>query len=247
MSSICKYGVIPMKKNKFFKQNSGFTLVELLVVVIILVILATLLIPAFTKYFTKNYLEKQKEEAKNILQSSQALFYDFYAEGTHDSNEKCAVPESNVKTPSDSECDIKKTTLARKIFSMSNLNIDKDDPCCVMIAVGKYSKYANPLDEDYDPEKAYHVYFVVFNKYFNRNGFILMDDGTVEYSWPCVDTNGKRITNADNIRNNKRIIVKGEQKPVELQFYYVKSGKDNNTEIDGMWNYIKGRIKSSGF
>lgn len=69
------------------KNNSGFTLVEVLVVVVILVVLATLIIPSMVTYLTKSNDEKNQGDAKDIFSSAQLELYNLYSEGTRDNRE----------------------------------------------------------------------------------------------------------------------------------------------------------------
>ena len=66
------------------KNNSGFTLIEMLVVAVILIVLATIIIPSMVVYLTKSNDEKNQSDAKDIFSSAQLELYNLYSEGSRD-------------------------------------------------------------------------------------------------------------------------------------------------------------------
>ncbi len=228
--------------NKRRLNNLGFTIVELVVVIVILVILATILIPSFTKYFTKSYSDKINDEVDSVIEKSQIIFNDLYANNSHNSDlkKKCIIEGTCSVSQNDTECDMHLNPLAKEIINGSGLNMDNDDPSFVVLGLGKYSKYTDPDDKEYDPKKAYHVYFIIYQKiYKDKSAFIKMDNGTVYRQWPLVDENGNPVSSIDNARGKLRINVEGDDNPVEIELYYVKNGKDNNVASNIIWNVIK--------
>jgi prepilin-type N-terminal cleavage/methylation domain-containing protein len=66
------------------RKNSGFTLVELLIVVAIIGILAAIAIPQFAAYRAKAYCSAAKSDLANLAIAQEAYFTDFnaYTSGT---------------------------------------------------------------------------------------------------------------------------------------------------------------------
>ena len=61
------------------RKNSGFTLVELLIVVAIIGILAAIAIPQFAAYRAKAYCSAAKSDLANLAIAQEAYFTDFTA------------------------------------------------------------------------------------------------------------------------------------------------------------------------
>lgn len=66
------------------RKNSGFTLVELLIVVAIIGILAAIAIPQFAAYRAKAYCSAAKSDLANYAISQEAYFTDYNAYSTAD-------------------------------------------------------------------------------------------------------------------------------------------------------------------
>ena len=80
-------------------KNNGFTLVEVVVVVVILSILAVMLIPKMTGFLVKGSDEQDQDDAKAILDSAQAEFYELYSVNAHDGNYKSIIQGDGNKNP----------------------------------------------------------------------------------------------------------------------------------------------------
>ena len=181
------------EKNNYFSikkiDNSGFTLVEIVVVVVILVILSTIIIPAMSSYFNKNRSEKIKEQAENVYQSASVLFMENYAnkiEGKGKDN--ITTDKYNSVNTGDGfcmECDMHLNPIADELITLSGMSMANDDPCTVIVGLGRYDKYADPLNTegDYDLEKAYHVYLVIFQPIFRQKVYYYMNGELYDY-WP---------------------------------------------------------------
>ena len=231
--------------------NKGFTLVEVVVVVVILVVIASMTLPAFTKYFSSKRSEKIKEEAKSVFQAAQVYFNGLYAENAHSENTSkykdslgteytyynCAISGKNnnsVDTGNCYECDIHRNNAAYDIMKLAGISMNKDEPCSVIVGVGKYCKYADPMSSDYDPEKAYKVYMVIYQPVFQKKVYYYFDDENFYDKWPSIFPALSGNANADR---SKMVIQDGETL-VEIQLYYIKNGKDNlpNTKAKDIWD-----------
>ena len=244
--------VLPKRKrsNRFFTRfdnnhrlifnNTGFTLVELVIVVVILVIISTIAIPAMTSYFNKKRSEKIKEQVENIFEVSKVKFLGLYAEYTHNGNYTCVLQgkKNNKGEYKDTdqynsvntdngfcmECDMHLNPLSSEILSLSGMNINNDEPCSVIVGLGRYDIYADPFNDDYDLEKAYTVYMIIYQPVFQKDVYYYYNEEIYKY-FPFDG-------NKDD-RNN--LIVDG----VKIQLYHIKNGKDNNNRAATMWGEIK--------
>lgn len=70
-----------MKSARSTKKESGFTLVELIVVLVILATLAALLVPSLTGYIDKARQNAVIAKARAVLVASQAVVTEAYADG----------------------------------------------------------------------------------------------------------------------------------------------------------------------
>lgn len=70
-----------MKSARSTKKESGFTLVELIVVLVILATLAALLVPSLTGYIDKARQNAVVAKARAVLVASQAVVTEAYADG----------------------------------------------------------------------------------------------------------------------------------------------------------------------
>ncbi len=238
------------------KNDSGFTLVEIVVVVVVLSILAAMLIPRMTGFLNKGRDEQNWEDAKNLLESAQAEFYGLYAVNGHDSDYKTAVAgtdgskpgaiskdlnvvnEDGTKTKvyiSDIHHKIKypmTTEILRSVGYKVKYESDgtwkSDIPCTVMVITGDYQTYCDPVKKTYNPEKAYTVYAIIFNKNVGGDFFIMLKDGKKKYP--------KDINEFDEIINN----IKDESDPENIlvkQVYVLKAGHADVKNGTGTWDY----------
>ena len=83
------------------------------------------------------------------------------------------------------ECDMHLNPIADELITLSGMSMANDDPCTVIVGLGRYDKYADPLNTegDYDLEKAYHVYLVIFQPIFRQKVYYYMNGELYDY-WP---------------------------------------------------------------
>jgi len=244
-----------MKQMNTLKNNKGFTLVELIVVVVILLILAGLMIPAFTKYFSKKYDEKKKEELNNLFDASQIYLYDLYANNSHSDDDNCIIPgkpdnggdpkkaPATYKfTNSETEdCDIHWSTLSDNILKNVGLSIRKNEPCVVIMCTGSYEVYNNPFSTQYDPQKAYTVYMMMYQSVYGDKVFyqIKGDDDIKINKCPVKSETIEIETETGPKKKKKNYIILPNNEKVYVQYFSLKNGKDNNSFLNNLWNYIK--------
>lgn len=219
------------------KDNKGFTLVEVVVVVVMLTVLATMLIPTFTKYLTQKNDEKNEEDAKNLFESAQVEFYGLYARNAHHKNNTCVIesPNStNQKCFSEYDVDCKAGYNAKEItdiFNNISMSYKVDFPCNVALIVGDYKTYASDSNDiNYDPQKAYTVYGILFQQYHEREYFILDINGDKPYYPESVNDLKNKLNGFKDDGGNK----------IVTQLYFIKCGKDNNSSAGTTWGIYTG-------
>lgn len=239
------------------KNNKGFTLVEVIVVVVILSILATMLIPRMTGFLTKSNDEKNYETAKDIMEFTQGYFYELYAENAHASNNKSIVmgidnwqPDAIEKTLGESNNKVyisdihnkKHYTKTTEILRNVGYKVKFDDsgewksdiPAGVMIIAGNYATYCNPLNSEYNPEKAYTVYGIIFNKNVGGDFFVMLKNGKKKY--PSTKEELDKII--DDIEDENEI---DPNKHLVKQIYVLKAGHPDSYNWADTWEYYHNR------
>ena len=99
---------------KKIKQQSGFTLVEILIVVVIIGILATVAIPTYFKYVERGYASDAKVSIKNIYENSKLY-----------KSENGIFPEDVITMNDEGYAQIPQATLDKWDFEI-NLSDDED-------------------------------------------------------------------------------------------------------------------------
>ncbi len=229
-----------MNKDKFFRNDyKGFTLVEVLVVVVILVILVSVLLPVFVAYLSKDEEEKL-DDARVIVMSAQNKFLKLYAEASHNSNNDCVISGDEtadcsvyyIGSNKNKDCDIHKSKLASDILLDAGYNINSSEPYALIIGTGRYDIYAaNPLDENYDPIKAYTVYSVTFLFTLNDEVWFWTSDKGFTKEKPYKKNKVGDLNYADNIT-----IINGEE--IKIQYYMIKNGSKNDKTSGDIWKEI---------
>ena len=244
-------------KAYFKKNNSGFTLVELIVVIMILAILASISVPLFMHYFDTEYDEEIHDDATDVLNAAQSVFYEMYAENSHNPDYTCIIDgvestnENNANPyrfhgknngikvingintdTSKYDCDLHKNTgVTSKINNLLNFDLYSNSFCkyCILV-LGRSDIYADPLSEYYDPVKAYTVYYIIFQPKDNYKVTFLTKNGS-QY-------NKNPVTIGGIGKKGDYIYVNGLKKSVDwimvddekiyIQYYGIKIKLDNN-------------------
>lgn len=215
---------IPSKFNN--RKNSGFTLVELIVVLVILAILATILIPALMGYIDRAKKQQNILNARNAMTATQAGLVDLYAKsGGEVAANASIIPGS--KTPGNNgDCDATNTDFAKKVLETADLTGD-NEPYCYMIAVGSnYSTTAKVTDKD--------KYTVFYALYIDKE-----DSPHIYYYNGDWSDNNPRKNNSNKILSGTNEFASGPYKGKKIQYYLIsnKSGKDFSN--NDFWGWIK--------
>lgn len=251
------------------KNNSGFTLVELIVVIMILAILASISVPLFMHYFDTEYDEEIHDDATDVLNAAQSVFYEMYAENSHNPDYTCIIDgvestnENNANPyrfhginngikvingintdTSKYDCDLHKNTgVTSKINNLLNFDLYSNSFCkyCILV-LGRSDVYADPLSEYYDPVKAYTVYYIIFQPKDNYKVTFLTKNGT-RYDANPVTINGVGKKGdyiyVNGLRKTVDWIMVDDEK-IYIQYYGIKIKLDNKGIMkDGVWTDIK--------
>lgn len=247
------------------KNDKGFTLVEIVVTIVILVALSALIIPTVSKYLSdKSFEEKVEKEADDILRAAQVVFYELYANGSHGDTYDSAFSGINQNTSeynnnsvypttyrindgnASKDCDVHKNPLAAKILELAGMDIKDNYPNAVLVCTGRYDIYADPLLDTYDPIKAYTVYCVGYQPVWGNNNSVY--DKKIHY-FLFKRLDGKKDRKRDNIIKKGKgspILSNVDQSYIEIndekiwvQYYLIKSDKNNNLPIDKIWEWVR--------
>ena len=228
-----------------YKDNKGFTLVELACIVMILLVLAAIAIPTFSKFLSNTSDERNAEMAQDIMNKAQVLFYEEYADGIMSDDRKCVIPGSNgvnfKYTDSDkNDCDVHKKPFANDFLkSFETLNGNKLGNV-VLIALGRSDIYGDPESELYDPVKAYTVYMSIYQPYPNNRVCFLTNDGT-SYSKNPVGNNKNKWTDFyfNGVKVSKKVdFITIDNEKIYIQYYAIKNGLNNGMELGKMWSIL---------
>ncbi len=245
------------KKCQF--NNSGFTLVEILVVTIIVAILTAIVIPTFMDYIGKDSEEDVKEKTKMLLDASQIVFYEMYSEDQDNGDYRCVIAGAESSDSSNFhfygtnnlklDCDIHLNSgVTNKIYELSGIDLSTNKyGGLFIVCLGRADVYMDPLSEYYDPVKAYTVHMVMFQPLDNHKICFLTSDGVYSERSPLDSTisgYGQRGKKNDKIwvngieKNVDYLLIDGEK--IYIQYYALKLKQNNNITFDGnqVWQNI---------
>lgn len=206
--------------------NSGFTLVELIVVLVILAILAAILVPALLGYIDRAREKKTLLNAKNCLTATQAELAELYGKSgggelkLGDSIIDGAIEKSN--SPNNKDFDASGTSFAKKVLKTADA-----DPYLLLLATG-----ANiATDDKTTAHDKYTVYYILYME--------TADSPPMYYyngSWTTHNPRAIQFGGVEYI-DSKNKFKDGPNKGKRIQYYLLanKTGK----QLGQLWNWLK--------
>lgn len=141
-----------MKSSRSSKKDSGFTLVELIVVLVILATLAALLVPSLTGYIDRARQNAVIAKARAVLVASQAVVTEAYADG-----KLVLDTRGELYIPPDPKSAIAHT-MAKEIMALAEITEDECEWRIYIVSPieKEYAALATILQLDYC-DKSYRV------------------------------------------------------------------------------------------
>lgn len=242
------------KMRKMKGRNTGFTLVELIVVLVILAILAAILVPALLGWIDRARQSKDLLDARNCLTAAQACLTENYAKNGPELKPGWRN-EENIITPGkngaggavNANGDVNATgtkqkpnTFSNRVLMLSDQKDTKkrpkeqenntDDPVVVIMGVGSNLENSNATLHE-----KYTIYYFMYQKDLNSTPLFYFN-GT----WSTVNPR----TDSSLIRDKYYPQV-GSLQGKRLQYYIIsnklieKTNDKNYTGAsDSFWNYV---------
>ncbi len=227
-----------MKKGNRKSFNKGFTLVELICVLVVLAVIAAVLVPSLLGYILKVNQKKEINNARTLLEATQAQLVELYAAQGVPPEDTPIIP-SNCSDNDNRDRDITNTTFVKDVLNLVSMegyskNNKNGKPYLFMVAVGSNAKNTAKITKNRvsDHDK-YTVYYAVYME--------------TEKSNPIYYYNGE-WTN-DNPRPDSGVIIfdkqnvvsSGPLKGMRLQYYLMVNGANKSLYNNEFWKWLKGK------
>lgn len=229
-----------MKTKKIKTNNSGFTLVEMIVVLVILAILAAILVPGLLGYIDEAKKKEDVINAKacmNAVQSELAIQYGKYTAGSNSTNNIFDVTNGNIFFGSDDDPNLTKSEFTKRVFEKMGLT---EFPYCVIL----YTKNVKNLSTVTSKElhDAFKLYSMVYWADEDKMPiFYNFDTNTWEDG--SLYTAGFMYRGSDN-KSTKNQILSGHKyagDDIKIYFmYYNDTEKDIKKINDKIRDKVKG-------
>ena len=226
-----------------YKDNKGFTLVELACIVMILLVLAGIAVPTFSKFLSNTSDERNAEMAQDIMNKAQVIFYEEYADGVLSDDRKCVIPGSNgvnykYTDSTKYDCDVHQKPFAKEFLkSFESLNNNKLGNAVVLV-LGRTDLYTDPECELYDPVKAYTVYMTIYQPFSKNRVCFLTNDGESTTTSP-ISRNKEDTISFNNVGKRVKVdYITIDDEKIYIQYYGIKNGLSDATALNGLKDII---------
>lgn len=208
--------------NKKKGTNTGFTLVEIIVVLVILAILAAILLPNMVGFIDRAKQKKYLLNAKNCLTAAQAELTELYAKSSDDLkvNDYLITDYKKKFDGKNGDCDARDSELAKKILSTADRK--GNQPYVFMIAVGGNWEKQGGKSNTSKHEK----YTVLYAFYMETSD---LESRCYYYDGRWTRTN-PRVHNTDYYFSTYNKILSGPMKDKRVQYYVIA---DNTNKAHG--------------
>lgn len=226
-----------------FKDNKGFTLVELACIVMILLVLAAIAIPTFSKYLSNTSDERNAEMAQDIMNKAQVIFYEEYADGILSDDHNCVIPGSagtdyKYTDSKKYDCDIHDKPFGKNFLKSFESLIGNKLGNVVVVALGRCDIYTDAECDLYDPIKAYTVYMSIYQPFSKNRVCFLTNDGVSYTTSPIVRDKDVDIYFGTTKKRIKVDYITIDNETIYIQYYGIKNGLSNATALNNLKSII---------